>query len=497
MTDSGDNVADAVQDLEISSEIQTVSSCERRVKITIPRDQIDRYFENEFVDLEKAAYVPGFRVGKAPRKLIEKRYKKDAAERVKSSLVVDALAQMNKGSELTPISEPDFDFASLVLPDSGPFVFEFAIEVRPEFDLPNWKGLKIEKPVRDFSDADVDKAVERVLTTSGELVSSSSPVEPGDYISTKLTFKSGDTVLSTADNETIRVRSTLSFHDGTIKGFDKLMTGAKPGDVIEAKADLTADAANPEYRGKSVDAVFEIMDVKKLVLPALSESFLERLGGFTDSGDFRDAVLDSLKRQLEHEQHQRARRQITEALTVSANWDLPPSLLARQSEREFRRTILELQRSGYSDEEIRAHMNFLRQNNAAETARSLKEHFILEKIAEVENIEETEQDYDLEIALIASQNGTTPRRVRAHLEKSGEMDILRNQIIERKVIDLISQNAVFTEVPFEFEDTDEEAIDWAAAGDPNAISEVSQEDLKAVHKEIDERKKIDPNTKVK
>lgn len=483
--------------IELTTDIQTVSSCERRVKITIPREEIDRYFQKEFVDLEKTAYVPGFRAGKAPRSLVEKRFKKDASERVRYALVFDALSQVNSGTELTPISEPDFDFAALTLPETGPFVFEFAIEVRPEIELPQWKGLKIERPVREFSADDVDKAVERVLASYGDLEPKEEPALPGDYIVTKLSFKDGDTVLSSADNETIRIRSVLSFRDGSINEFDTLMTGAKPGDVINTQVTLTSGAANEAYQNKTVDAVFEIVAVKKLVIPPLSKDFLERLGGFDNIGDFRDAVLDTLKRQLEYEQRRRTRTQITELLTVAANWELPPGLLKRQSEREFRRTVLELQRSGYNNEYIQAHQNFIRQNSASETARALKEHFILEKIAEVEKIEETEEDYSTEVALIAAQSGVSPRRIRAKLEKEGDMDILRNQIIERKVVDLIYQHATFTEVPFEFENLDEEGMDWAAAGDPNAIQEASEDDLKAVHQEFDEKKKINPNAKIK
>ncbi len=497
MTTADHSTQDAPKTLELATDIQSISSCERRVKVTVSREEIERYYQNEYTDLEKTAYVPGFRVGKAPRKLVERRFKKDVADRVKNALVVDALTQVNESPALTPISEPDFDYASLILPEDGPFVFEFSIEVRPEFDLPAWKGLKLERPVREFSTEDVDKAVERVMTAYGDLEPKDEPAELGDYVLSKLTFLSGETVLSTAEEETIRIRPTLTFHDGSITDFDKLMTGAKPGDVIKTQTTLTEDAANPAYRGKSVEAVFEIAAVKKLVVPALSESFLERLGGFDNEADFRDAVLDSLKRQLEHEQRQRIRRQITQTLVGSAGWELPQGLLKRQSEREFRRTIMELQRSGYGNDEIQAHANFLRQNSMSETARSLKEHFILEKIAEVEDIQETEQDYDVEIGLIAAQSGVSPRRIRAHIEKAGEMDILRNQIIERKVIDLICEHAQFTETAFNFEDVDEEAIDWAAAGDPDAIAKASEEDLKAVHKEFDEKKKIDPNVKIK
>jgi trigger factor len=483
--------------LELSTDITTVSACERRVKVTVPRSEVERYYDNEFSELENEAYVPGFRVGKAPRKLIEKRFRKEVKDRVKQALVIDALSQVNESSEFTPISEPEFDYAALVLPDDGSFIFEFSIEVRPEFDLPNWKGLKIEKPVKDFTPEDVDSAVKRVLTNYGSLEVSTEPAAAGNYIVTKLTFKDGDTVLSSAENETIHIKPVLSFHDCAIGNFDTLMTGANAGDVVTTSVTLTDGAANADYKGKSIEAVFEIKEIKKLVMPQLTNEFLDRIGGFENEADFRDAVLDSLKRQLEHEQSRRTRKQITDLLTVSAGWELPPGLLKRQSERELRRTLLELQRSGYSQDEIVEHLNLIRQNIEVSTAQSLKEHFILEKIAEIENIEDSAEDYDTEIALIAAQSGQSPRRIRAQIEKSGDMDVLRNQIIERKVIDLINSNANFVEVPFEYAAaTDSEALDWAAAGSSDA-AEVDAEDLKAVNREMDEKRRIDPNVKIK
>jgi trigger factor len=491
-----DNIEN-IEDLNLTADVQKISSCERRVKVTVPQSEVEQYFQKEFAELEKTAYVPGFRLGKAPRKLVEKRFKKDITDQVKHALVVNALTTINRKGDFTPINEPDLQYDSLILPDNGPFVFEFSIEVRPEFDLPEWKGLKIEKPVRDFSPADIDNTIKRILENHGALEYKTEPAESNDYIETKLTFKAGEQILSSIDHETIRIHPILSFHDGVIKDVDTLLIGVKSGDVKTTQITLTEDAANPEFRGKTVDVVFEIQAVKKLVVPALSEALLERLGGYQSEADFRDAILDTLQRQLEHEQQTQARRQITQALIANANWDLPPDLLKRQAEREFRRKILELQRSGFSQEQIQAYSNYLRQNNTAETARALKEHFIFEKIAEIENIKTTEQDFDLEIGLIAAQNNLSPRRVRAHLEKAGEMDILRNQIIERKVINLIFQSAIFTEIPFNFEKPGEEAINWAVAPDPNAIAEVTTEDLKAVNKEIDTKKKIDPNVKIK
>ena len=487
------------QSLGLVTDIQKTSACERRVKVTVPRTDVDTYFQNEYTELESTAYVPGFRAGKAPRKLVERRFRKEVAERVKHVLAYDALEQISASSEYTPISEPDVDLAALVLPEEGDFVFEFSIEVRPDFDLPEWKGLKIEKPVRQFTDADVDEALQRVLSRYSDLERTDEPAALGDYMDVRIVVKSGDNVLNDVSGETVKVCPKLTFHDGAIADFDKLAIGAKEGDTFTAQLTLSADALNEEYREKTVDVEFKVAGVKRESMPHVTDAFLERIG-YGSEADVRDAILDSLTRQMEHEQHQRMRRQITENLTVAATWELPPGLLKRQSEREFRRTIMELQRSGYEQEEILAQVNAIRQNSAAATAQALKEHFILEKIAEVESVVDTPEDYENEVALIAAQRGMTPRRVRAEIEKSGEMDILRNQIIERKVINMIGASATFVEVPFNIGHQatgNVEALDWAAAGDPSAIEEATKDDLKAVHQEFDEKRRVDPNVKVK
>ena len=105
------------------------------------------------------AQVPGFRPGRAPRKLVETRFRKEIGDKVKSELLMDCLTQVNEDQKLAAISEPDLDLEAVELPAEGPLTFEFDVEVRPEFELPKWKGLAIEKPVREFSDADVERDV--------------------------------------------------------------------------------------------------------------------------------------------------------------------------------------------------------------------------------------------------------------------------------------------------------------------------------------------------
>ncbi len=450
--------------LKLEVKIDSPSACQRHITVKIPHEDVDRYFDKAFGELMPEAQVPGFRAGRAPRKLVEHRFRKEVKDSVKSSLLMDSMAQISEDYKLAAISEPDLNLTAVEVPDSGPMTFEFDIEVRPEFDLPDWKGLSVERPVREFTDKDVEQQMQRLLARRGKLVPYNGEAKTGDYLAVNITFKDGENQISRSEEQVLCIRPTLSFRDGKIEKFDKLMAGVKAGETRESKAKLSADAPNEALRGKTITAAFEVLEVKKLELPELTHSFLEELGGFKSEADLRDALKDELQRQLEYQQQQRARQQITQALVASANWELPPSLLKRQGRRELERAVLELRRSGFGDEQIRAHENELRQNSMVNTARALKEHFILERIAEAEKIEDEPADYDAEIRLIASQSGESVRRVRAQLEKRGLMDILRNQIIERKTIDMVLKHAKFKDVPFKVESLDTEAVDESAGG---------------------------------
>ena len=468
------DTAESKPKLALDVRIDTKSSCERHVTVTIPREDIDRYLTDAYSEFMPKAAVPGFRVGRVPRKLVESKFRKEIADQVKGSLLMDSLAQVSEQHELTPISEPDFDPTAVVVPEEGAMTFEFDIEVRPEFDTPQWKGLKIERPVREFTDADVDAQLKRILAENGKLVPHEGAAAVGDYLVLNLTFQHEGQDVSAVKEETIRIRPVLSFRDGKVEGFDKLMAGVKAGETRTGKAKLTMDAPNEALRGKELSAVFEVLEVKRLELPELTEKLLSDLGDFASEAELRGAIRESLQRKLDYHQQQRAREQILEQLTVGAQWDLPPQMLKRQSRRELDRTVLELKRSGFSDEEIRAYGNELMQNSQAETAKSLKEHFILERIAEDEKIEDAGEDYDTEVSLIARQSGESPRRIRAQIEKRGLMDALRNQIIERKTIELILSTATFTEVPYQPEAWEAEAIDRAAGGGDEAESPIPE-----------------------
>jgi trigger factor len=469
-------VDEPVQPLKLDVTVEQKSACERHVIVMIAREDVDRYFSKQYDELMPRAELPGFRPGRAPRKLVESKFRAQIKDQVKGALLLDCMNQINEEQEFSAISEPDFDFDAIEIPEDGPMRFEFDIEVRPEFELPNWKGLEIERPARGISDEDVDKHLILVLEDYADVVPVERPIELNDHVTLNITVKLDGKVVNEINDVEANVRPTFSFPDSTLKGIDKLLVGASVGETRSTTAKIVADAENAELREKDVEVEFEILDVKVEELPEFNDEMLEKLG-FETVDDVRKAVREELTRQLEYRQSQAVRTQITNLLTESADWDLPKELLKRQSNREIERAIMELRASGFDDSIIRNIHNELRQNTMERTKKALKEHFILESIAEAEKVEDTAEDFDHEIKLIADQLDDSPRRVRARLEKRGQMDSLRNQIIERKVIELIKSEAKFKEAPFEFGDRkDSEAIMHALSGEAADIPEAKHDD---------------------
>src|SRR3989304_1532571 len=152
-----------------------------------PRADIDRYFDDAFGEMMPTAAVPGFRIGRAPRKVVENRFRDEVSDQVKSALLLDSLEQISQDQRFTAISEPDFDLEAVEVPKDGPMTFEFTIEVRPEFDLPKWKGLKLKRLGREYTDADVDQELEQMLARYGQLVPFDGAASASDYVTANIT----------------------------------------------------------------------------------------------------------------------------------------------------------------------------------------------------------------------------------------------------------------------------------------------------------------------
>ncbi|MBX9584063.1 MAG: trigger factor [Gemmataceae bacterium] len=443
-------------------EIKDVGPCKKHIKVTVDRQQIDERFDEKFTELVRSdrPSVRGFRPGKAPRKMIERLYRETVADEVKSQVLMASLEQLADEQSISPLSPPDLDPGAIEIPEEGAFVYEFDIEVRPEFELPSYKGLKLRRPTHTFTPAEVEKEKRRLLEPYGQLVPKDGnppAVELDDTVTANVEIKFGDRVLNTLQEVRFKVEPRLALSDGVAEDFGVKMAGAKPGDVRTVDITLSQELAAEALRGRKVQATFTVLEVKTTRPPELTPDLLEDQFGVSTPDAFDELVGAHLGRRLEYTQRQAARRQVLEQIGAASNWELPQDMLRRQARKTLARRVMEMKNAGLSDQQIAGRRRLLEQDVLRSTAAALKEHFVLQKVAEVEKLEIEDDDVDAEVERIADQSGESPRKVRARLEKEDLMEAVATDLLERKALDLILAGATYEDYELSPEQKSEQA----------------------------------------
>lgn len=440
----------AKEKLQQSVEIRDVGPCRKHIKVTVDRNNIDKLLADKYKQLVGDSWVPGFRPGKAPRQIVVRRYQKEVHDQIKGELLLASLEQLADDHDVAPLAPPNLNPNRLQIPEQGPFVYEFEVEVRPEFDLPTYKGLKLKRPVKEFTDADVAAEEQRLFSRFGQLIPKDGPAEKGDYLIVDMTSTVEGQTIGTTKEVTLRIDDTLTFKDAVAPHFAEQTVGVKAGETRAIDLTMTDAVGQEGLKGKTAQTTLEVKDVKKLRLPELNEEFLAQFG-VQSVEQLREQLRVMLDRRLEYTQRQSAREQVLELISAAANWQLPQDLLQRQARKTMARRVLEMRESGMPEEEIEARQRLLQRDVLANTAKALKEHFVLQKIAEAEKIEVEDNEIDSEIERIADEYGESPRRVRAQMEKEELLDTLAAQLIERKALNLILESATYEDVPLEQE----------------------------------------------
>src|SRR4051794_14384500 len=253
-TDTDTAVAEATDGEQLPKlhqtvDVQDIGPCKKHIKVTIDREDIDERLNAKFSELvlENRSQIRGFRPGKAPRKMVERMYKDEVHQQVRGDLLLASLEQLAEEQDIAPLSPPDLDPGKIKIPDEGPMVYEFEVEVRPKFELPNYKGLKLKRPIKTFAEEDVRRERDRLLEPYGQLIPKPEPSEVaiGDIITCDISTRLGDRQLNELKEIRLRVDPTLALRDGISKRFGKAMTGAKPGESRVVKIELSEAAADP------------------------------------------------------------------------------------------------------------------------------------------------------------------------------------------------------------------------------------------------------------
>ncbi|MHC4294739.1 MAG: trigger factor, partial [Planctomycetota bacterium] len=269
--------------------VEDIGTLKKKVRVTVPRERIDAKQNELFGELSSRAQVPGFRIGRAPRRLLEKRFGKDVAQDVRNALLGDSIGEAVEKTELKTLGEPDLDIESIELPDEGDLEFSFDVEVGPEFELPELKGIHVEKPALEITDQRVDEEMERWKATRARFEESDTPAAEGDIVTAGATIR-----IDGIDEPVESPGLTLRVAPGQIEGLPivdlgEALSGKKSGQTAKLKVTVPDAHPNTEWAGKEAAIEIHVSQVRRRVLPEIDEEFAASIG-FDSLQDLREVI---------------------------------------------------------------------------------------------------------------------------------------------------------------------------------------------------------------
>lgn len=427
----------------IAVDVEGVGTLRKKVKITVPRDVIDERLEKSYKDLSRDATVPGFRKGHAPRGLIERRFGKDINEDLRKALIGESYQAAIDKTSLAVLGEPDVDIDAIKIPEKGDLEYSCEVEIRPEFELPNIEGVEVKKPKVEVTDEDVNKEVDRFRALRGTFQSVEEGAKTDDMIV-------ADIVVTAEGQEVRKLEGTSVFarprvvEGMTFENFGEVMTGAKAGDTKTLEGTLPEDYEKTELRGKKATVQVAVKEVKRMVLPELTQELLSSMG-FENADEMRKFFRERLTARVDQEMKRAQREQVHHYLLENVKFDLPEKLTTRQADRALVRRVLQMRSQGVPDAEIEKNMDQMRVKIGEQARNDLKLFFIMNKVAEKLEVDITEGEVNARIAAIAQAYGRRFDRVRDDMFKDGSIEALYLELRDEKVLDKILKKAKIVE----------------------------------------------------
>jgi trigger factor len=426
--------------------VEQAGPCKKKVIIEIPEETVRNLTDKEYDELRKSVILPGFRKGRAPRRLLEKRFGKETTEQIKLKLLAEASDAAIKDNKLDALRDPDIKYEDIKLPETGPLKFDFEVEVRPEFELPALEGIAVNKTKLEITEGQIDREIEQLQKWSGIWTPRDGAAQAGDQIIADVTIKAeGVEEEEKLNNIEVFVRKSGFVGAIPVETLDELLIGAKSGDIKSTTVEVPKTYFREEYRGKKVDIQISVKDIKWLKPAELNEEFLKKLGA-ESTKDLREKIRDMLQGRLEQQARDEMAEQIYKYMLDNTNLDLPVDIVADQATTLLQRQYVNLMQRGLPREKIDEQMEQLRAGSEQQAKEQLKTFFIMDKVAEKLGIEVTDEEINGYIAQTAIQRGQRPERLREEMVRDGSLAQFRLQVRENKCITKLLETAKIMEV---------------------------------------------------
>jgi trigger factor len=418
---------------------------DHRVKLSVqvPPAEVKPTLDLAYRHLADAVNVPGFRKGKIPRRVIDAQLGSGAVLReFLEHGLPEFYARAVREHELAPIGDPEFDDVDVKDVEGKGFSFTATVDVRPrlEFAGSDYKGIHVQRPSADVSEAELDEQLDRLRERFAELEVVGHPARRGDFVSADIRASVHDQEVPEASGQDVLYEVGS---EALVPEFDKELEGARKGDILKVNATLPERFG--ERAGQDVSLQVLVKDVKGKRLPALDEEFARTASEFDTLEELREDVRQKLRGLKEAQADAAVRDLALQALVERVDVDLPDRLIDAETESRVESARARAQQQGVTLEQVLEASDVdelrFRSDARSHALRAVKADLALEGVARAEGLEVTEEELDEAVQALAKSLGRSPKEVRRSLEATGRITSLAGDIIRDKALEVVVENA--------------------------------------------------------
>ncbi len=424
--------------------------CRKRADIQLNPDEVQKGFNAAYEEICDTIALPGFRKGRIPRNIVAKKFSKNIVQEVKEKLVRKSFFDMVEEQKLKLISQPKFDEQEREFSEGAEFSFSVSFEVQPALALPEYRKIPLVKRVKKVVEADLQQTQETLLKSRTTYAEVEAPIGEADDVAV-LSLEALESGANVYHSHLFPcpISAEAGYLDiFPIENLKGLLGGLRKGHFKEIPFTVPAEfPVKAELAGKKLQLKITVDGVRRAQVPEFGPEFMQSLG-FDKEEDYREALRRGVERELEKRAQAELKRQIYDYFDAQISTDLPEETVKRHRDYLVNLRLVSLMRAGMPNEQAEARRKEFEGEAFQEARREIKVGFALTRIAEEEKVFVTEREVNVRVVQLAQQRGMNPEKLREELEKNHELDALRGQIKEEKVLDLIIKKADIREEEF-------------------------------------------------
>jgi trigger factor len=415
----------------------TEATCRRELELEVPAEEVQQAAERIAKEFARVARIPGFRPGKAPVSLVRRRFADEIKSELLQALVPETIEKAVAEKKMMPVTRPQVDHVDYA--EGGPLKFRAVFEVLPEFELGDYKNLEIEVEALEVTDEDVEKTLAEMRERAATFVPvEGRPVQDGDHAVLKLT---GTPVGGGA--EPIQAENVLC-HIGaeeTIEEFNTNLRGAQVGDQKRFEVRYPDDYPDAKLAGKAYTYSVEVVAIKEKKMPELDDNFAKDVSDAATLDEFRGKIRTGLEAARDQRRDEQSEGKIMEKIVALHDFPVPEALVEHQMDVRLERVVRSLAAQGVDPRGVNVDWVTMRRGQRDRAMSDVKAELILDRIAEAEKIDVTDEELDAELERLAERSGESATALRARLTKQGALDRMKSKLRSDRTLAWLRQNA--------------------------------------------------------